>query len=356
MTTKLTPIKTGPEGHFTPPADGWVHISPFGRYPVKLADGRAAEIVIDPASASSQVASFDAEREAAGAAWGGLLVDFDHFSLDEGRSSEAAGWADSLAARADGLWARIRWTDTGLAAISGGRFRYSSPVHLPSQCDRDGAALRPRRLHRLALTNDPRMLRGESTMTPISSRSGSDDPDATPPTQPPAPGGQKGPDHMDYKAMLIKLLGLPADADDAAIQAALDAAPAAEAAQAQEAEALKSRATAAETALRALRADATIADLERGGIVIASRDDVRKALIADHDGILRAIRAIKPAAPSGEPLRSRAATRAPDAAASEAGRDHERETAIQAATRTYNLKSRADAVARAQLERPDLWK
>jgi hypothetical protein len=109
-------------------------------------------------------------------------------------------------------------------------------------------------------------------------------------------------------------------------------------------------------ALRALRADATIADLERGGIVIASRDDVRKALIADHDGILRAIRAIKPAAPSGEPLRSRAATRAPDAAASEAARDTERETAIQAAARTYNLKSRADAVARAQTERPDLWK
>ena len=61
----------------------------------------------------------DAEAAAAGSAWGGLLVDFDHSSLDEDRSTEAAGWADALAARADGLWARIRWTDSGLAAITG---------------------------------------------------------------------------------------------------------------------------------------------------------------------------------------------------------------------------------------------
>ena len=73
MTTKLPPIKTGADGGFSPPEDGWIHISPFGRYPVKLADSRAAEIVIDPASAAAQVAAFQADAAAAGAAWGGLL-------------------------------------------------------------------------------------------------------------------------------------------------------------------------------------------------------------------------------------------------------------------------------------------
>jgi threonine dehydrogenase-like Zn-dependent dehydrogenase len=102
-------------------------------------------------------------------------------------------------------------------------------------------------------------------------------------------------------------------------------------------------------------ADHAINTLEREGFAFASRDDVRKALIADHDGALRAFRSIRPAA-SGEPLRSRASAKSPDAAASAAGRDSEREKAIAAAAQTFNLKSRADAVARAQLERPDLWK
>jgi hypothetical protein len=53
MTTKLPPIKTGPEGRFTPPEDGWIHISPFGRYPVRLSDGRSGEILIDAASAAA---------------------------------------------------------------------------------------------------------------------------------------------------------------------------------------------------------------------------------------------------------------------------------------------------------------
>jgi phage I-like protein len=349
MTTKLSPIKTGPEGKFTPPADGWIHISPFGRYPVTLVDGTPSEIVIDPASVAAQVSAFDAEAAAAGSDWGGLLVDFDHFSLEEHRSTEAAGWAEALAARADGLWARIRWTDAGLSAITGGRFRYSSPVHLPSQCDRIASSLRPRRLHRLALTNDPRMLRGDSRMRPISSRS------SATPTPTPTNPHTEGP-AMDYKVLLLQILGLPAEADDAAIQAAIDASAKADTDAAAEAEAMKSRLATAEAALSANRADVTIAQFEREGMAIASRDDIRKALIADHDGTLRAIRALRPAAAAGsEPLRSRASATAPAAAVTGAN-DAAREEAIAAAAKTYNLKSRADAVARAQLSRPDLWK
>jgi len=189
--TPFRPLQTASDGHFAPPADGFVHISPPGRYPFRLSDGQTVEMEIDAEACRRQVATFRADAAAAGEAWGGLLVDFDHFSLDHGRSSEAAGWVEDLDARADGLWARIRWSDSGLAAIQGGRYRYTSPVHLPADCDRDGGTIRPRRLYRLALTNDPRMLHGEQRMRPISSRSAPDGADGTPP--PPAPGGKKGP-------------------------------------------------------------------------------------------------------------------------------------------------------------------
>ena len=103
----------------------------------------------------------------------GLLIDFDHFSLDGEKRSEAAGWIIALEARlssrqsavdsgqkgeinphpnhstelmagplpsppqADlrqgegvnaGLWAQIRWSDLGEEAVKGGRYRFLSPV------------------------------------------------------------------------------------------------------------------------------------------------------------------------------------------------------------------------------------
>ena len=167
---------------------------------------------------------------------------------------------------------------------------------------------------------------------------------------------------MDLKTMLLTLLGLPAEADDAAIQAAFDAATAtpepdgAAAADTANLDAVTSRAVAAEAALAALRAESTVAILEREGFAIASRADVIAALTADHDGTLKALRGLKPAVFIGEPLRSRASARAPVATTSEVARQGQREQAISAVAATYHLKSRADAVARAQRERPDLWK
>ena len=119
---------------------GWIHISPLGVYPVTLRRGQDDEyetaIVIDAASCAAQAAAFRASPDHPANGGGGMLCDYDHFSLDSSLSSEAAGWVEDLDARADGLWARIRWTDGGLAAISGGRFRFASPVHMPSDCDK----------------------------------------------------------------------------------------------------------------------------------------------------------------------------------------------------------------------------
>ena len=60
----------------------------------------------------------------------------------------------------------MRWSDLGHAALTGGRYRLASPVWNRADCDewcapsgddRDALHLRPRRLDRLALTNDPNL-------------------------------------------------------------------------------------------------------------------------------------------------------------------------------------------------------
>jgi hypothetical protein len=95
----------------------------------------------------------------------GLLVDFDHFSLDDRARSEAAGWIVDLEARDTGLWAKIRWSDVGEEAVKGGRYRFMSPVWARSDCvDLGNGRVRPVRLINAAVTNDPN-LRG---MCPLS--------------------------------------------------------------------------------------------------------------------------------------------------------------------------------------------
>jgi phage I-like protein len=111
-------------------------------------------------------------------------VDFDHLSLDPSARSEAAGWITSLEFRPGtdsgvnyekreitrkteaaqpGLYARIRWTDEGQAAMTGGRYRFVSPVWLREDCvdlgtDAQGRQrLRPVRLFNLAVTNNPNL-------------------------------------------------------------------------------------------------------------------------------------------------------------------------------------------------------
>jgi phage I-like protein len=88
--------------------------------------------------------------------------------MDAGKPSEAAGWVGALEARDDGLWAKIRWTDAGLAAVTGGRYRLVSPVFPePSACeDLGGGRIRPRRLVSVALTNEPNIKGGK----PIANR------------------------------------------------------------------------------------------------------------------------------------------------------------------------------------------
>ena len=150
-------------------ADGdAVHVVPRGDYPhdsgvTQVIDGRALEEMTRRFRQESQHPNFP-----------GLLVDFDHFSRDTRRPSEAAGWITDLKQRADGLFANVRWTSAGEAAVKGGRYRLVSPVF--DDVERLGKnSVRPLHLASAALTNTP----GMSGMVPLSNRRGSASRDAS---------------------------------------------------------------------------------------------------------------------------------------------------------------------------------
>ena len=108
--------------------DGWVQVTPCGEFPLA---GVGVTQVLDRKACDRMASAFAAQKADRGENFPGLMVNFDHFSLDTGKPSEAAGWITGLEARDDGLWARVRWTDSGLAAVTGGRYRLLSPVFRP---------------------------------------------------------------------------------------------------------------------------------------------------------------------------------------------------------------------------------
>jgi len=154
---------------FQPAPDGWFHIAPLGTFPHPT----GALQVIDAEACAAMARTF--AEEARQPNFPGLLVDFDHASHDPAQPTTAAGWISSLEPRNDGLYAQVRWSDLGHAALTGGRYRLASPVWNRADCDewcapfgddRDALHLRPRRLDRLALTNDPNL----PGLVPLSNR------------------------------------------------------------------------------------------------------------------------------------------------------------------------------------------
>ena len=226
----------------------------------------------------------------------GLLVDFDHASHDPAQPTTAAGWISALEPREDGLYAQIRWSDLGHQALTGGRYRLASPVWNRADCDawrapfgdeREALHLRPRRLDRLALTNDPNL----PGLVPLSNRrekgegereKGEDpDPLSPPFTLHPSTFSLS----MNLRTEILNHLRLAAAAGDGEIVEALRA-------QAAEIESLRNRCAR----LTEAQADH---DLERFADVITNRDVVRAQLLANRDGTLALLGALRvPVAPA----------------------------------------------------------
>ena len=249
---------------FQPAPDGWFHIAPLGTFPhptgaLQVIDAEACEAMARTFAEESRQPNFP-----------GLLVDFDHASHDPAQPTTAAGWINSLEPRGDGLYAQIRWSDLGHQALTGGRYRLASPVWNRADCDewcapfgddRDAVHLRPRRLDRLALTNDPNL----PGLAPLSNRKENLQPS------------------MNLRTELLNQLRLPAAAGDGEIAEALRA-------QSAELESLRNRCAR----LTEAQADA---DLERFADVITNRDVVRAQLLANRDGTLALLGALRTPVP-----------------------------------------------------------
>jgi phage I-like protein len=254
---------------FEPASDGWFHIAPHGTFP----HPNGAQQVIDAEACENMARTF--AEEARQPNFPGLLVDFDHFSHDPARPSAAAGWVTALEPRAEGLYAQVRWSDLGHQAVTGGRYRLVSPVWNRADCDSWNAPagpegpevlhLRPRRLARVALTNDPNL----PGMAPLTNRN--------------VELRTKNEEPSELTASLrnrvLEALQLPATAVDGEILIALRA-------RGEELETLRHRCAA----YRDAEADA---ELEPFADVITNRAAVRAQLLANREGTLAVLQALR---------------------------------------------------------------
>jgi phage I-like protein len=204
----LTPLfNRSADGSFKLPEDGWFHLVPKGVFPIvdpenpkavlkQVVDDRALERMLNRFSEDATVPNFP-----------GLLVDFDHFSYDSDKSSEAAGWVVKLENRSNGLWGQVKWTPKGEQAVKDGAYRFISPVWGKREAEKlTNSNFRPARLESLGLTNQPN-LRG---MVPLSNRD-------LAVREVPAP---ESPDNKTMKQVSAKL-GLQPDASEDAVLAAV---------------------------------------------------------------------------------------------------------------------------------------
>jgi phage I-like protein len=123
----------------TPALPEWIRVLPRGT--VELSDHREP-FLVDEASLRSMAAEFRSRGV-------DLVVDYEHQSL-QGERAPAAGWIKDLEARADGLWARVEWTQPARDYLEKKEYRYFSPV-----LKLDPETRRPVALMHVGLTNLP---------------------------------------------------------------------------------------------------------------------------------------------------------------------------------------------------------
>jgi hypothetical protein len=265
--------------------------------------------------------------------------------------------------------AAIRWTDTGEAAVKGGRYRFLSPVWAKSDCeDLGNDRLRPVRLLNAAVTNDPN-LKG---ILPLSnSRTGKlETRNAELETR--SPFDFSPLDKSQHKETpmqpvidaLLNKLNLPAETVEADILSAIEnmAAP-------NDVAALTNRAETAEQSLADLQTAQLESDadafLEDNADLIENRETIRTQFIENRELTEAVFKNLKapaapepPAAPAArpQPLHNRnskvAATRNRDASASESTAVKIRNRAA-AIMKTENVSSYTDAFRRAEQEFAD---
>jgi len=280
--------------------DDWFHLVPLGHFYIsrKEKDGQKRHYlqVVDEIAADRIIAAFT-NRRAANSDYK-LLVDFEHFSHDIGKSTEAACWVTDMEKRADGVWAKGEWSDIGETAIRNRRYRYLSPVWLPNQTEKLGEnRFRPVEVNDAGLTNKPNL--GDA-LTPFWNRA--DEPfngsNAT----------NQQPQQNQNMTKTKQLLGLSDTATDDDVFNAVTALKAA----AGQTDAFKNRATTLETELTGLKAEhqkllgeSVAKELEANRDVIpeGQQEAWKNRLESDFAGTAALLRGIKrPETPGKKPV------------------------------------------------------
>lgn len=102
-------------------APEWMQLFPSGTFSGR--DGRGP-YTCDPAAVVARTREHNGPID--------IPVDYDHqleHATQNGQPAIAAGWITELAARPDGVWGRVEWTDKGKAHVAAREYRYVSPVY-----------------------------------------------------------------------------------------------------------------------------------------------------------------------------------------------------------------------------------
>lgn len=337
------------------PDDGWYHIEAKGEH---LYRTHNLVQVIDDEAVASMVNRFN--RAAADPNFPGMLVDIEHFSHDMDRETRAYGWLHELQAREDGLYGRIRWTNTGKAAVDGGDYRFFSTEYDSRQAklltDGEVPRYRPIELDGLTLTNRPNNKGQRPITNRKESRQGAGAPLAD------------NPKRTDTMKQIATKLGLSAEASEDAILAEVTTIlnRAAEAEKAVEP--LRNRVTELETANTSLLEAQVETDLDRfqNRFKPEAKDAWKKRLLTNREDTIEILESLPEPADAGQPApgqrilnRSQAGTPKPAkegtaTAADEVSRVREAEAAIED-YRLHNKCSYHQARTAVRSRKPELF-
>lgn len=343
---EATPTLLNREGQFIPTGD-WIQVLRIGEFLGRSLDGKQFSQVIDDKALDAIVTAFNREKSARN--FPGLLIDRDHLSHYSDKETRAAGWIMDIEKRDDGLWAMPKWTSEGATEISNGVYRMVSPVLTNGEevgQTADGIArVRPGRFIRLALTNDPNI----KGMQPLANRR-SDETDHS----------------MDYKSLLLNMLGLAENADDEAVTTAVANAKAKMASPGKDEETcnrLRGEIEVLTNRTKELEKIVIESDVVKYRGLGLKDEDLRAQLVANRSGTVKILDAIvankkagKDATEDGRQMHNANERRTP---AGPAKTDAERAELIAAEVNTYmiaNKASYADAYDHIARHRPELFR